>query len=99
MYHNNNSHSAPLGKNDLLKSVKKFKVVVVKKNRHFSSTVIDLKVIALSFVDFPLGIYLLHCMIFKYKLRPRCSANHIIFSLGNQNYYGEKILLQLFVNL
>ena len=53
MYHNNNSHSAPLEKNDLLKSVKKFKVVVVKKNRHFSSTVILLKAVALSFVDCP----------------------------------------------
>ena len=66
MYHNNNSHSIPLKKKDLLKSVEKFKVVVVKENKHFSSTEIHLKVIALSFVDCPLGIHLLHCVIFKY---------------------------------
>ena len=57
MCNNSNSHSVPVEKKDLLKSVEKFKVVVLKKNKHFSSTVINLKVIALSFVDCPLGIY------------------------------------------
>ena len=66
MYHNNNCHSVPLESNDLFKSVEKFKVVVVKKNKHFFSTVIHFIVIASSFFDCPLGIYLLHCIIFKY---------------------------------
>ena len=57
MCNNSNSHSVPVEKKDLLKSVEKFKVVVLKKNKHFSSTVINLQVIALSFVDCPLGIY------------------------------------------
>ena len=39
-------------KKDLFKSVEKFKVAVVKKNKHFSR-VIHLKVIALSFFDCP----------------------------------------------
>ena len=36
MYHNNNSQSAPLEKEkDLFKSVEKFKVAVVIKNKYF----------------------------------------------------------------
>ena len=66
MYQSNNHHSVRLEKKDLFKSVEKFKVVEVKKNKCFFSSVIDLKVIALSFFDRPLGIYLLHCIIFQY---------------------------------
>ena len=65
MYQSNNSHRVPLEKKDLFKSVEKFRVVEVKKNKCFFSSVIHLKVIALSFFDCPLGIYLLHC-IFQY---------------------------------
>ena len=66
MYHNINSHSVRFEKKDLFKSVEKFTVAIVKKNKHFFSAVIHLKLIALSFLDCPLGIYLLHCIIFKY---------------------------------
>ena len=48
MYHNNNSHSVTLEKNVLFKSVEKFKVAVVKTSKHVFSSVIHLKVIALS---------------------------------------------------
>ena len=74
MYHNINSHTVRFEKKkkDLFKSAEKFTVAVVKKNKHFFSTVIHLKVIALSFLDCPLGIYLLHYIIFTNKLRPRC---------------------------
>ena len=66
MYQNNYSHNVPFEKKDLFKSVEKSKVVEVKKNMRLLSSVIHLKVIALSFFDFLLGIYLLHYIIFQY---------------------------------
>ena len=66
MYHNNNFDSVPPEKKRFIQVSREIQSCCSEEKQTFFSAVIHVKVIALSFFDCPLSIYLLNCINFKY---------------------------------